>query len=229
VVHELYTTTGEVSPCSGASGSRFHDQLTVNLSLYFLRPTRRASIRARQLQAHFHPRPLHYRTMADSMPKTMKGILIEKTGGVEVLQYKTDLPVPSPKEGEILVKNEYIGVNYIDTYSPPPKSPFATRRNFPSHRSSSGAISANVLSTATTAPVSTSPPSQRSSAARQKARSSPSAPTQSQFRPTSLRATGSYTMAPGRTPNTPVPRPKGASGYHPRCRRPTPWQPSCRA
>lgn len=51
-----------------------------------------------------------------SIPKTMKGVLIEKTGGPEVLQYKTDLPVPTPKEGEVLVKNEFIGINYIDTY-----------------------------------------------------------------------------------------------------------------
>ena len=51
-----------------------------------------------------------------SIPKTMKGILITQTGGPEVLQYKTDLPVPSPKEGEVLVKNEVIGINYIDTY-----------------------------------------------------------------------------------------------------------------
>lgn len=50
------------------------------------------------------------------LPKTMKGILIEKTGGTEVLQYKTDLPVPNPKEGEVLVKNDFIGINYIDTY-----------------------------------------------------------------------------------------------------------------
>jgi len=54
--------------------------------------------------------------MATSIPKTMKGVLIEKTGGVEVLQYKTDLPVPTPKEGEVLVKNDFIGINYIDTY-----------------------------------------------------------------------------------------------------------------
>lgn len=47
------------------------------------------------------------------IPKLMSGVLIEKTGGVEVLQYKTDLPVPSPKEGELLVKNEFIGVNFI--------------------------------------------------------------------------------------------------------------------
>ncbi|KAK4999864.1 NADPH:quinone reductase [Elasticomyces elasticus] len=46
----------------------------------------------------------------------MKGMIIEKTGGTEVLQYKTDLPLPTPKDGQILVKNDYIGVNYIDTY-----------------------------------------------------------------------------------------------------------------
>lgn len=46
----------------------------------------------------------------------MEGVLIEKTGGTEVLQYKSDLPVPTPKEGEILVKNDFIGINYIDTY-----------------------------------------------------------------------------------------------------------------
>lgn len=46
----------------------------------------------------------------------MRGILVEETGGPEVLQYRTDLPVARPIEGEILVKNEYAGVNYIDTY-----------------------------------------------------------------------------------------------------------------
>ncbi|EOA86905.1 uncharacterized protein SETTUDRAFT_89567 [Exserohilum turcica Et28A] len=50
-----------------------------------------------------------------SLPKTMKAVYIEKTGGTEVLQYK-DVPVPEPKEGEVLVKNEFIGINYIDTY-----------------------------------------------------------------------------------------------------------------
>ena len=54
--------------------------------------------------------------MASQMPKTMSGVLIEKTGGTDVLQYKTDLPVPTPKEGEVLVKNDVIGINYIDTY-----------------------------------------------------------------------------------------------------------------
>ncbi|KXJ90243.1 hypothetical protein Micbo1qcDRAFT_120532 [Microdochium bolleyi] len=51
-----------------------------------------------------------------SIPQTMKGVIIEKTGGTEVLQHKTDLPLPQLKDGEVLVKNDYIGVNYIDTY-----------------------------------------------------------------------------------------------------------------
>ncbi|KAF2739095.1 NAD(P)-binding protein [Polyplosphaeria fusca] len=54
--------------------------------------------------------------MATSLPKTMKGVWIEENGGVEVLQYKTDIPVPELKEGEVLVKNEFVGINYIDTY-----------------------------------------------------------------------------------------------------------------
>ena len=49
-----------------------------------------------------------------SVPKTMKGVQATNFGGPEVLQYKTDLPVPTPRGGEILVKNEFIGVNYVD-------------------------------------------------------------------------------------------------------------------
>ena len=51
-----------------------------------------------------------------SLPKTMKGVIITKNGGTEVLQYKTDLPLPEIKAGEVLVKNEFVGVNYIDTF-----------------------------------------------------------------------------------------------------------------
>lgn len=67
------------------------------------------TLRLTQLNNHFP------RKMATSIPKTMSGVLIEKTGGVEVLQYKTDLPVPTPAEGQVLVKNDFIGINYIDT------------------------------------------------------------------------------------------------------------------
>lgn len=46
----------------------------------------------------------------------MEAIQINKTGGTEVLEFKTDVAVPTPKDGEVLIKNEYLGVNYIDTY-----------------------------------------------------------------------------------------------------------------
>ncbi|KAI9288445.1 coatomer gamma subunit appendage platform subdomain-containing protein [Umbelopsis sp. AD052] len=45
----------------------------------------------------------------------MKVIVIDKTGGPEVLQYK-DSPKAQVEAGQILVKNPAIGVNYIDTY-----------------------------------------------------------------------------------------------------------------
>ncbi|KLJ06815.1 NADPH2:quinone reductase, partial [Blastomyces silverae] len=55
-------------------------------------------------------------TTAPSIPTTQKGVLVSKIGGPEVLEYKTDLPVPTPKEGEVLIKNNLSGLNYIDTY-----------------------------------------------------------------------------------------------------------------
>ncbi|OJJ50891.1 hypothetical protein ASPZODRAFT_148279 [Penicilliopsis zonata CBS 506.65] len=51
-----------------------------------------------------------------SLPTTMKAVLVEQTGGPEVLQFKTDYPVPTPAEGQLLVKNNICGINYIDTY-----------------------------------------------------------------------------------------------------------------
>jgi NADPH2:quinone reductase len=51
-----------------------------------------------------------------SIPRTMKGVIINKAGGPENLQYRTDLPVPVPQADEVLVKNDFIGVNYVDMY-----------------------------------------------------------------------------------------------------------------
>ena len=45
----------------------------------------------------------------------MKAIRIHQFGGPEVLQYE-DVPDPSPKPGEALVKIDAAGVNFIDTY-----------------------------------------------------------------------------------------------------------------
>jgi len=45
----------------------------------------------------------------------MKAVFIDKTGGTDVLEHKTDVPVPTPIDGQILVKNDFIGINFIDT------------------------------------------------------------------------------------------------------------------
>ncbi|KAI0817932.1 hypothetical protein GGR55DRAFT_47799 [Xylaria sp. FL0064] len=50
------------------------------------------------------------------IPNTMKAVYISKTGGTEVLEHKTDVPMPVPTDGEVLVKNDFAGVNFIDTY-----------------------------------------------------------------------------------------------------------------
>ena len=48
------------------------------------------------------------------LPTQMSGVVIESTGGAEVLHYKTDLPIPVPKDDEVLIKNDYAAVNFID-------------------------------------------------------------------------------------------------------------------
>lgn len=60
------------------------------------------------------PRVSQVRKM--SLPSTQKAILVEETGGPEVLKVKTDYPVPTPQEGQVLVKNNISGINFIDTY-----------------------------------------------------------------------------------------------------------------
>ena len=99
------------------------DKYTTYLMCFIARTLNPVSIRVctllsrhQSIYKHLPQKLRSVRTMASTtVPKTMKGVLIEKTGGVEVLQYRTDLPVPRPKDGEILVKNEFSGINYIDT------------------------------------------------------------------------------------------------------------------
>ncbi|KAL4802333.1 hypothetical protein BDV18DRAFT_164157 [Aspergillus unguis] len=50
------------------------------------------------------------------LQSTMKAIVTEKTGGPEVLEVRTNHPVPKAEQGQLLVKNQIIGINYIDTY-----------------------------------------------------------------------------------------------------------------
>jgi NADPH2:quinone reductase len=51
-----------------------------------------------------------------SVPSTQHAVVVETTGGPEVLTYRTDHPVPELGNGEVLVKNEISGINFIDTY-----------------------------------------------------------------------------------------------------------------
>ncbi len=53
--------------------------------------------------------------MSASVVTKVKGILVEKPGGIEVLQLR-DLILPAPKEGEVLVKIHAAGLNFIDIY-----------------------------------------------------------------------------------------------------------------
>ncbi|KAG6899820.1 hypothetical protein C0993_006521 [Termitomyces sp. T159_Od127] len=50
-----------------------------------------------------------------SLPTTVDAIIIPKTGDVEVIEKKT-IPFPKPLPGSIVIKVEYLGVNFIDSY-----------------------------------------------------------------------------------------------------------------
>jgi len=44
----------------------------------------------------------------------MRGILVEKPGEIDVLQYREDLDKPEPKSGEVRIKVAYAGLNFMD-------------------------------------------------------------------------------------------------------------------
>lgn len=77
-----------------------------------------SSSRLTVLRNHIAPPLVNQFTPIRSMsvPATMKAVVVEQTGGPEVLQFKTSYPVPTPQAGELLVRNNISGVNYIDTY-----------------------------------------------------------------------------------------------------------------
>lgn len=62
-----------------------------------------------------------------TLPKTMRAVEITKPGGPEVLQL-TEVPVPAPGPGQILIEVAYAGVNRPDAlqragaYAPPPSA-----------------------------------------------------------------------------------------------------------
>jgi len=50
-----------------------------------------------------------------SLPSFVEAITIAKTGGIDVIE-KTRQPFPKANPGDIVIKVEYAGVNFIDTY-----------------------------------------------------------------------------------------------------------------
>ena len=52
--------------------------------------------------------------MASIIPKTMKGVQLVGHGGPEMLHYSTTLPVPKPREKEVLIQVSAAGVNNTD-------------------------------------------------------------------------------------------------------------------
>ena len=64
-----------------------------------------------------------------SLPTTMRAVLIERSGGPEVLRTVSDRPVPRPGVGEVLIRVAAAGVNRADVmqregrYPMPPGAP----------------------------------------------------------------------------------------------------------
>ncbi|ESW99399.1 hypothetical protein KL918_001670 [Ogataea parapolymorpha] len=50
-----------------------------------------------------------------TIPKTQKAVFFEENGDLDVIKYD-DIPVPEIGEGDVLIKNKYAGLNYIETY-----------------------------------------------------------------------------------------------------------------
>lgn len=53
--------------------------------------------------------------MSSAIPSNQKVVLFNKNGGIDVLEY-SDFPVPTIADDEVLIKNKYAGVNYIEVY-----------------------------------------------------------------------------------------------------------------
>lgn len=64
----------------------------------------------------FIPRAFHNTAFVMApVPRTMKAVQIDENGTTDVLKYR-DISVPTPGKGQILVRNQYAGLNFIDTY-----------------------------------------------------------------------------------------------------------------
>jgi NADPH2:quinone reductase len=56
------------------------------------------------------------RRAMSTVPATMRAAVVRETGAADVLKVESDYAVPTIADGQVLVKNEYSGINFIDTY-----------------------------------------------------------------------------------------------------------------
>ncbi|QPG74797.1 hypothetical protein FOA43_002133 [Brettanomyces nanus] len=70
-------------------------------------------------------------SIPSSIPSSQKVVLFNKTGGPEVLEY-VDFAIPKIADNELLIKNRYAGINYIEGYFRtglyPAKTPYVLGR-----------------------------------------------------------------------------------------------------
>ncbi|HWA43960.1 MAG TPA: alcohol dehydrogenase family protein [Hypericibacter adhaerens] len=75
-------------------------------------------------------------TATPTIPKTMKAVVLTGHGGLDKLVYRTDMPVPSPAKGEVLIEVSACGMNNTDVWvrqaaygtDEDPKAPSSWRR-----------------------------------------------------------------------------------------------------
>merc|ERR1719273_489718 len=51
-----------------------------------------------------------------SVPATMKAAVVREVGDANAMKVESDYPTPQLKPGGVIVKNEFAGINFIDTY-----------------------------------------------------------------------------------------------------------------
>jgi len=56
------------------------------------------------------------RKSMSTIPSTMKAAVVREAGDADALKVESDFPVPKMGPGQVIVKNEYAGINFIDTY-----------------------------------------------------------------------------------------------------------------
>jgi NADPH:quinone reductase-like Zn-dependent oxidoreductase len=62
--------------------------------------------------------------MPPVLPKTQIAVQINHVGGPEVLEINRAAPVPTAGENQLLVKNTFSGVNFVDIVNTSPPSSF---------------------------------------------------------------------------------------------------------